>query len=459
MPARIASAAWSRSMLAMDDEGFRKSEKNGVEITTPAGFNALMNFYLGPRPASTALWSSGVRRRAGRQLVFQLGQRRGDKLGSAPVLASTSANASALAPPSKQAGARRRRRDRERRPHRPRAGQADGRWRWHDLTGTLRGCQAFEIMAGAEPAANDSSHFAAAGIPRSTPTTRPASAGPLIGMRKRIRQQSMWYGRRCDQLELRWSGSSGRDAGYTLQVHLQVRLRWAMPIHRRALAELRAGCGWTTCPGHVVMEPHGRPKGCTAAPQYGGCPEPPIPIRSSSKRLRSAWLPGLRSACREEGLLARGWLPGRRRQPGTRPQPPRPGHHAARAGVLRVDGPRVPRRFPRRRPPDRARRPDRLRGPVAAAAVDDLPVSRHDGRGLPSPVDRRRPGPGRRDARRNVGRSDIDQPHRRAARGHPSPPTHEACRPATRWPRRAASRRPAPPIGASATSARISTTR
>ena len=44
------------SMLNMDDEGFRKSERNGVEISTPAGYNALMSFYR-DQNKQTALWS------------------------------------------------------------------------------------------------------------------------------------------------------------------------------------------------------------------------------------------------------------------------------------------------------------------------------------------------------------------------------------------------------------------
>ena len=36
--------------------------------------------------------------------------------------------------------------------------------------------------------------------------------------RKKIRQTSAYYSRRCDQLELRWGGNSGRDAIYRLQI-------------------------------------------------------------------------------------------------------------------------------------------------------------------------------------------------------------------------------------------------
>jgi hypothetical protein len=56
------------SMLNMDDEGFRKSEKNGVEISAPAGYDALISFYR-DQNKHTALWSIAYGGKAD-QLVF-----------------------------------------------------------------------------------------------------------------------------------------------------------------------------------------------------------------------------------------------------------------------------------------------------------------------------------------------------------------------------------------------------
>ena len=202
------------SMLNMDDEGFRKSERNGVEISTPAGYNALMSFYR-DQNKQTALWSiayggktdqlvvnpARVGAAADAPPVLALDARRRVGIGTADpryaldvagVVASEGRIGRA---PAKQA-------------------LADGQW--HALTPPLTGCQAFEIMAGAGlPGGGRFALLHATALNAYNPRWGWLD---LIGARKRIRQQSMWYGRRCDQLELRWSGSSGSGAEYTLEV-------------------------------------------------------------------------------------------------------------------------------------------------------------------------------------------------------------------------------------------------
>ena len=214
------------SMLNMDDEGFRKSEKNGVEITTPAGYNALMSFYQ-DHDKHTALWSvayggeadqlvfnsTGVAATADSTPVLALDKRQRVGIGTADpgqaldVVGVIASDGRIGRAPDKPA-------------------MANGEW--HDLTGTLRGCQAFEIMAGAgRPNGGRFALLHATAL--NTYNPKPGWLD-LIGMRKRIRQQSMWYGRRCDQLELRWSGTSGRDAGYTLQVRSKCDYGPGIPI-------------------------------------------------------------------------------------------------------------------------------------------------------------------------------------------------------------------------------------
>lgn len=221
------------SMLNMDDEGFRKSEKNGVEISAPAGYDALISLYR-DQNKHTALWSIAYGGKAD-QLVFN----------------AASVSAAADTPPTLALDARKRVGIGTDDPQQaldvagviacdgrigrapPRQPMADGEW--HDLTDTLHGCQAFEVMAGAgRPNGGRFALLHATALNAYNPGFNWLD---LIGARRRIRQQSMWFGRRCDQLELRWSGTAGRDAGYTLQVRSKCHYGPGVPI-RAALTRL-----------------------------------------------------------------------------------------------------------------------------------------------------------------------------------------------------------------------------
>ncbi|MCV2363937.1 hypothetical protein LNV23_10805 [Paucibacter sp. DJ1R-11] len=232
LPTEHDFAALIDSMLNMSDEGFRKTPANGEEIYAPVGHHALLSFYRDQFP-ETALWrvalspatdrlqfSSGDQAkpllgltapespkpglRQPKDGEVDLDNRRGrvgiacgdprDTLEVAGVIASTGrrgrhATATRIA--------------------------ADGQW--HEVIGGLQGCQGFEVVAGAG-GSQGKGHFGllhAIALSAFNP-----SFGLLAWWRRRrgIRQTQAWWGRRCDRLELRWHGGSGRGGSYSLQI-------------------------------------------------------------------------------------------------------------------------------------------------------------------------------------------------------------------------------------------------
>ena len=202
------------SMLNMDDEGFRKSEENGVEISTLKDHDALISFYR-DQDRHKAVWSVAYGGKT-EQLVFNSARVAGSTDAPQPVLALDARKRVGIGTDDPQQALHVAGmiacHGRVGRPAKP--ALADGNW--HDLTETLHGCQAYEVMAGAGLPNNG--RFALLHATALNTYNPGFSWLDLFAGRRRIRQQSMWYGRRCDQLELRWSGTSGRDAGYTLQV-------------------------------------------------------------------------------------------------------------------------------------------------------------------------------------------------------------------------------------------------
>jgi hypothetical protein len=217
LPTRYHFGDLIDSMLNMSDEGFRKSAENGVEISTPIGHDALMSFYRDQRPKS-ALWSvsygggqdmlhfqpGSAAAARGRQPVLALDAqaRVGINNGSprhtldvAGVVASTGRRGTYQVA-------------------QPVPILADGNW--HDLTDTLTGCQAFEVMAGAgHPGAGRYALMHAIALNTYNP-----DGGWLdfLSRRKRITPHHAYYGRRCDKLQLRWEGTSGKNAAYKLRI-------------------------------------------------------------------------------------------------------------------------------------------------------------------------------------------------------------------------------------------------
>ncbi len=90
---------------------------------------------------------------------------------------------------------------------------ADGEW--HDLTDTLQGCQAFEVMAGTGHTGTGRYALLHA---IALNTYNPTRLLRFWSARRRIRCDHAYYSRRSDKLQLRWHGSSGKGAAYRLQI-------------------------------------------------------------------------------------------------------------------------------------------------------------------------------------------------------------------------------------------------
>ncbi len=92
---------------------------------------------------------------------------------------------------------------------------ADGKW--HDITGELRGCQAFEVMAGVGGKRYGGQYALMHAFALNTYNPK----GPLfnfLNFKKRIRYHQAYYRSRSDKLKLRWDGTDGRDSKYRLQL-------------------------------------------------------------------------------------------------------------------------------------------------------------------------------------------------------------------------------------------------
>ncbi|WP_457337728.1 hypothetical protein [Rhizobacter sp. P5_C2] len=217
LPTRDHFADLIDSMLNMSDEGFHKSAENGIEVSSPAGYDALVSFYR-EQSSRTALWSmsyggdrdqllfhrAGVAASRGRKPVLALDPQ--DRVGIGTAEPSQALDVAGVVASQGRVGSCRW----------PGIAPALADGEWHDLTGPLAGCQAFEVMAGAgHPGGGRFALMHAIAMN----TYNPASGWwDFLSRRKRIRCDNTWYGRRCDKLELRWDGSSGRNASYRLQV-------------------------------------------------------------------------------------------------------------------------------------------------------------------------------------------------------------------------------------------------
>lgn len=234
------------SMLNMTDEGFSKTAEHGVEIFTPAAHDALISFFRYRNPNSRKSYLTfGTENERREQLRFQIGEDQDDgdnvSVDRIPVLTleairqDNEDGVASNAPPLQRVGINQQNPSTELdvngvlsahgrkggiEPENPDQLLADGNWHDIKITPPLQGCQAFEVMAGVGLA--QSGRFAmlyAIALNTFNPSDgwfRSLFDG--FWSRKKIRQTSAYYSRRCDQLELRWGGSSGRDAIYRLQV-------------------------------------------------------------------------------------------------------------------------------------------------------------------------------------------------------------------------------------------------
>lgn len=214
------------SMLNMTDEGFRKTVENGFEVYAPVGHDALISFYRDEVPEAP-LWGIGFGgARDQLRLHNPAGVHDPEQGGeaptppAAPLLVLDPAQRVGIGTETPQAeldvagtvrssgrrGAYRRTREVPL--------LANGEWQ--DLTDELHGCQAFEIVAGAGHSGTGRFGLIhAIALNAYNPTL---GFLEFLNRRRGIRMTHGYYSRRCDRLDLRWTGSSGRNASYRLQV-------------------------------------------------------------------------------------------------------------------------------------------------------------------------------------------------------------------------------------------------
>jgi hypothetical protein len=219
------------STLNMQDEGFRRSPENGVEIAKLKDKAAFISFY-GTPDANSAVWS--VATDASHRLVFRPGPASGSgepvlALGTARVGINTAnpqyeLDVGGVVQMRGRLGGYVPKNFLDAQGNKTDAGTeaesvivADGEW--HDITGPLRGCHAFEIMAGA---GNENSGrygmLHAVAMNAFNPRPWPLS---FLDAKRAIRATHAYYGRRCDKLKLRWfnlNGKFGKHAEYCLQI-------------------------------------------------------------------------------------------------------------------------------------------------------------------------------------------------------------------------------------------------
>ena len=209
------------SMLNMSDEGFRKSVERGFEVSAAAGYEALLSFFRDQDP-DLPLWSVGFGGAQGQLLIRgnQEPAQDGQAEPAAPLWSLDPAGRVGIrtANPETALDVDGVLRSKGRRGSYARASAtplpADGEW--HDLTDDLEGCQAFEVTAGAGH--QGKGRFAlmhAVALNTYNPTLGILN---FINRKRGIRSSDAFYARRCDRLQLRWRGTSGRNATYRLQI-------------------------------------------------------------------------------------------------------------------------------------------------------------------------------------------------------------------------------------------------
>lgn len=229
------------SSVNIVEEGFYRTDAEGFQVRSQVGHEALMSFYCG-RGWQRPLWSA----RLGNNQEFAFHDVRGARGGAKADAAGTEGDVDEKPPlltlGSWSGGNKEGRPEpcvgiNNAEPHctldvngvvgsRGRVGvQAHGgavallaNGVYQDITGELRGCQAFEIMAGVGYKERGKGRFAllhAVALNTYNPHWFSISWLPT---RTPIRQQHAFYSRRAHRLQLRWHGTGGRDASYRLQI-------------------------------------------------------------------------------------------------------------------------------------------------------------------------------------------------------------------------------------------------
>ncbi|MBE1160676.1 hypothetical protein [Dyella acidiphila] len=209
------------SMLNMSDEGFRKSVERGFEISAAAGYEALLSFFRDQDP-DLPLWSVLFGGAQGQLLIRANGEPPADgETDTRPPLLCLD--------PSGRIGIRNaspaaaldidgmlRSKGRSGSYARAHAVPLLANGQWQDLTDDLDGCQAFEVTAGAGHQGKGSFALVhAVALNTYNPTLGILN---FLNRKRGIRSTDAFYARRCDRLQLRWQGSSGRNASYRLQI-------------------------------------------------------------------------------------------------------------------------------------------------------------------------------------------------------------------------------------------------
>jgi len=206
------------STLNMTDEGFRKSAENGLEISTPVGFDALLSFSRDQNPQSV-VWSASYGARD--QLQFNFGSTAATR-DSPPALTLDGSNQriGINTPEPKHTldvngviGAQ----GRIGRYPLARDATLPANGQWQFLTDELHGCQGFEVVAGVGGRRGRGRYALIHAIALNTYNPDPGWFG-IFSRKRPIRVTGAWYGRRCDRLELQWVGDHGRDSRYRLQI-------------------------------------------------------------------------------------------------------------------------------------------------------------------------------------------------------------------------------------------------
>jgi hypothetical protein len=210
------------SMLNMSDEGFRKSVERGFEVSAAAGYEALLSFFRDQDP-DQPLWSVAFGGAQGQLLIRNPSENLPEapsEEAAAPLWCLDPAGRVGIRTAAPQAAldvdgvVRSKGRRGSYARATPKPVPADGDW--HDLTDDLEGCQAFEVTAGAGH--QGKGRFAlmhAVALNTYNPTL---GILDFLNRKRGIRSTDAFYARRCDRLQLRWRGSSGRNASYRLQI-------------------------------------------------------------------------------------------------------------------------------------------------------------------------------------------------------------------------------------------------
>ncbi|MFN0317188.1 MAG: hypothetical protein ACKVQA_19380, partial [Burkholderiales bacterium] len=226
--------------LNMVDEGFRKTAKNGVEISTLGAEESLLSFYS-PVDPNKVQWSIGygddIEVETGGEAIDGMRKRlvfdTGDSLDHPPTMSldprgyvgignsrpQHALDVNGVVRLTGRIGGYRAEASGTSNAEDPEDYEespvpADGKW--HSITGWLGGCQAFEVMAGAGE--KDKGRYALLhAIALNTFNPR-RTLWDLIWPKKKIRACEAYYDNRGDRIELRWDGSSDRNARYRLQI-------------------------------------------------------------------------------------------------------------------------------------------------------------------------------------------------------------------------------------------------